>query len=137
MEEGRTVFGSTLGVVGLGKAVAVTANLKRGHDMNRTVPNHKIDGLVSGLEPFTNYNGTITAWHDSSGEYVVKHWNTEIIRYDTKTRQIADMAYWFISQTTSTLVGRLLRNLPEDAVDAYIKKINSDDRKRLARMLSR
>lgn len=105
--------------------------------MNVTVPNHKIDDLVSGLEPFTNYNGTITAWHDSSGEYVVKHWNTEIIRYDTNNRQIAKMAYGFISQTTSTLIGRLLRNLPQDAVDAYIRKINPDDRKRLSRMLSR
>jgi hypothetical protein len=105
--------------------------------VKKLVPNHKIDSLVSGLEPFTNYNGTISARHDSNGEYVVEHWATTILRYDTNQRKIVDLASSYISQTTSTLVGRLLRNLPREIVTDYLESVNHDDRKRLARMLGR
>jgi hypothetical protein len=105
--------------------------------MKTQIANHKIDGVVSGLEPFTNYNGTITAWQDSSGEYVIQHWATEILRYDMTSQKITDLAYWYISQTTSTLVGRIVRNLPKAAVIAYLSTINTGDSKRITKMLNR
>ena len=52
-------------------------------------------------------------------------------------RTIKSMAHGFISQTTSSLVGRIVRNLPDTAVDSYLAQIDSWDRKRIAKMLTR
>jgi hypothetical protein len=104
--------------------------------MNK-LANHKIGGMIAQLEPFTNYNGTITARHDSSGEYVIRHWSTEILRYDTNTNTIQSMAHGFISQTTSLLIGRIVRNLPDTPVRDYLAQIDSLDSKRISKMLAR
>ena len=105
--------------------------------MSKLIPNHAIANKIAGLEPFVNYNGTITATREESGQYVIQHWSTEILRYDMNNRTIKSMAHGFISQTTSSLVGRIVRNLPDTAVDSYLAQIDSWDRKRIAKMLTR
>ena len=104
--------------------------------MSKLIPNHAIADKIADLEPFINYNGTITATREESGQYVIQHWATEILRYDMNNRTIKSMAHGFISQTTSSLVGRIVRNLPDTAVDSYLAQIDSWDRKRIAKMLT-
>ena len=105
--------------------------------MFRRVPNHKLDQHFERLENVTNYNGTIQA--QNVGEwYVVTHWATTILEYNTQTRTIERLAHGYISQTTSTLVGRLLRSLPREAVSFCLAQLSTtapDDAKRLAKMV--
>jgi hypothetical protein len=98
--------------------------------------NYKIDSLVKELKPFTNYNGTITGELDYKGLYRITHWRTTILEYDTNTNRIIHLQVGYISQTTSTLVGRIVRSLPREAVESYLKFIVTKyDYNRLLRML--
>lgn len=98
------------------------------------IPNHKIDAKLAQWESFENYNGTISAVR--SGErYSVVHWNTVILDYNLETQTIEHLAVGYISQTTSTLVGRILRALPVPAVWRLIDSTpNRNDKKRIERM---
>jgi len=56
--------------------------------------------------------------------------------YNMRANRIDGLAEDFISHTTSTLIGRLLRNLPRQAVDAYLDgAVLESNRKRLTRMV--
>jgi hypothetical protein len=103
------------------------------------IPNHKIDQAVTLLHPFENYNGTITAEIVNAGNsqlYDVVHWRTRILTFDLNTSEIVALHAGYISQTTSTLLGRLLRNLPEHSVRHYLANapLDQEDRRRLRRM---
>lgn len=84
------------------------------------VPNHKLDGYFARLEPVENYNGTIRAYY-VDGVYTVQHWNTVIARVDSFTG-----TFWayphYISQTTATLVGRVLRSRSRDDVARWVNR---------------
>jgi hypothetical protein len=103
------------------------------------IPNHQIDSMIRELVPFTNYNSTIVARIMDKGswqEYEIFHWNTKILSYKLDTNQILDLEVRYISQTTSSLVGRILRNLPRSAVEAHLPYIvRKDDMKRVRSML--
>lgn len=79
------------------------------------VPNWKLDKLFADLVPFTNYNASIVGELRPDGIYIVTHWRTEIVRIDTTLRALGKDAvvfaeFGYISQTTSTLQGRIIRN---------------------------
>lgn len=100
------------------------------------IPNHKIDAEIRALAPFTNYNATITAEIDARGVYRIVHWRTTILEYDTNRGRINWLEVSYISQTTSALVGRILRSLPRTAVEAYLPWIvRKSDMTRVKRML--
>jgi hypothetical protein len=118
---------------------------------NNRIPNHRIDSLVADLAPFSNYNASITAYRvtsaghshlkadrDPNGTvYTVQNWRTIIAEIDTETREIIGLRHDYISQTTSRLVGRILRALPPESVERYLTDlatIRPTDAKRLARM---
>jgi hypothetical protein len=113
--------------------LAREANLK-GDTMfsttTRGVANHKIDQLLRDLVPFENYNKSIVATK-TRWDYRVTHWGTEIVRIKLVEgeRQRYDSVDFFnpayYSQTTSTLQGRILRNLltrneVENILDWYV-----------------
>jgi hypothetical protein len=101
------------------------------------IPNWKIDAEVKALNEFVNYNGTIVAVR-SGVEYIVVHWNTTILRYNLETKTISFLLEDYRSQTTSTLVGRLVRGLPRESVMSYITGVgDNSNRQRLRRMLGR
>jgi hypothetical protein len=103
------------------------------------IPNNKIDSMIRELMPFTNYNATITARIVDRGswqEYEIIHWSTKILSYKLDTNQILSLEVGYISQTTSSLVGRILRNLPKRAVEEHLPYIvRKDDMKRVRSML--
>ena len=104
------------------------------------IANHKIPEYVNSLTHFINYNATIQARLGRTAErtYEVWHWNTQILSYNEDTKRIDYLHADYISQTTSTLVGKLLRSLPEEAVNAYLESIRyerNDNYKRLSRMV--
>lgn len=100
------------------------------------IPNHKIDAEIRALAPFTNYNATITGEIDARGVYRIVHWRTTILEFDTNTREIVYLQAGYISQTTSTLLGRILRALPRDAVESFLPYIvTKHDFARVRRML--
>jgi hypothetical protein len=111
---------------------------------NARVPNYKIDSLIANLETFSNYNGSIFGWVDTytphtsvAGLYAVKHWNTRILELNLDTMEIEYLYPTVYSQTTSRLVGRIIRNLPRASVEQFLNRlnqINPTDAKRLARM---
>ena len=79
------------------------------------VPNWKLDKLLADRVPFTNYNATIVGELRPDGIYTITHWRTEIVRIDTTLRALGKDAvvfaeFGYISQTTSTLQGRIIRN---------------------------
>jgi len=99
------------------------------------IPNYQIDNRVTGFAPFENYNGTISGRYQGA-TYVVRHWGTDVLVYNMDTSTIEELAEDYISQTTSHLVARLLRNLPRQAVDAYLDgAVLESNRKRLTRMV--
>jgi hypothetical protein len=101
------------------------------------IPNWKINEQVQALNDFVNYNGTIVAVR-SGADYIVVHWNTTILRYNTETKTISFLLEDYRSQTTSTLIGRLVRSLPRESAMRYIGGVmNKDNRQRLRRMLGR
>jgi len=99
------------------------------------IPNHAMDNYIAAFATFENYNGTITGRHHGP-LYIVRHWGTDILVYNMRENRIDGLAEDFISHTTSTLIGRLLRNLPRQAVDAYLDgAVLESNRKRLTRMV--
>lgn len=98
------------------------------------IANYKIDGKLAGQDEFVNYNATITA-HRTGDLYVVWHWNTKVFEYDYQNKKIVFLALGFISQTTSTLIGRILRSLPDEVVMGLVDEL-AGDRKEQRRVLS-
>ena len=103
--------------------------------MNKRIANKRIDGFVRNLDDFENYNGTITATR-AGNLYLVWHWNTHVLTYNIYTDSISTLRADYISQTTSTLIGRLVRNLPQTAVIKYLKTSTAPmyDLNRIAKM---
>jgi hypothetical protein len=109
--------------------------LAKGGNLMR-IANYKIESQIRELKPFVNYNGTITAEIDERGIYRITHWRTTILEYDTTRDRLNWLEVGYISQTTSALVGRILRSLPRPAVEAYLPWIvRKDDFRRVKRML--
>ena len=101
------------------------------------LPNHKIGAEISKLNTFTNYNGTITATRDGNN-YRITHWRTVILDYNTDTNEIISLQDSYISQTTSTLLGRIIRALPSESVERYLGYMSpSKDKRRLIGMFTR
>lgn len=99
------------------------------------LPNREISAEIETLSPFTNYNSTIRAEVDSAGIYRITHWRTTILEFDKNTGRILFLQVGYISQTTSALVGRILRALPRQAVEDYFPHIPKHDFKRVRGML--
>lgn len=100
----------------------------------KLIPNYKIDGKLENFESFENYNRSIYAVRDGS-HYSVVHWNTVILEYDVDRKDLVFFRTYHISQTTSTLVGRIIRALPKTAFDGLLEKqINRKEAVRLLRM---
>lgn len=112
---------------------------ERGSQMAR-IANYEIDSKLEKFESFVNYNNTIvgTRW---GSRYTVVHWNTVILDYDVDKREIDTIALGYISQTTSTLLGRVIRALPQEVVEDLLKQIPHRSAQRrilsMARMLRR
>jgi hypothetical protein len=101
------------------------------------IPNHKIDEKLSDFSDFVNYNGTIHAVR-SGNRYSIIHWNTVIFEYDLSRREVSFLRTDYISQTTSTLVGRIVRALPNDALENLLFQMTvPSDIKRIAKMARR
>jgi len=109
----------------------------KGEIVNKRVPNYKLSPLLSSFSDFTNYNATIYAnTNKADNKYVVWHWNTKVLEYDLTNNKIDFLLTSYRSQTTSALVGKILRALPNEVVRAFVPLIASDyDRKRISRML--
>jgi hypothetical protein len=101
------------------------------------IANYEINGYIKKFQPFVNYNGTIVAEMSDTGIYTIVHWRTTILEYNIHTHEIVSLADWKISQTTSTLLGRILRSLPTNAVEKFLAYYSpSPNKKRLVRMLN-
>jgi hypothetical protein len=99
------------------------------------IANWKIETEISALSPFINYNGSIVATSEN-GIYAISHWNTEVLKYNINTREIMFLFTSSYSQTTSTLVGRIVRNLPRQAVVKFIVEKENLSRYDLKRIVS-
>jgi hypothetical protein len=101
----------------------------------KRLPNHKIGAEIASLNTFTNYNETISGVRDGNN-YRITHWRTVVLDYNTDTNEIISLQDSYISQTTSTLVGRILRALPSASVERYLGYMTpSKDKRRLANMI--
>lgn len=105
----------------------------------KRIANYQIDKTVNNLAPFVNYNGTIEGdilITDEAKTYSVWHWSTKILSFNLETGNIDFFNTDYFSQTTSTLQGRLLRNLPKASVAKFltIYPMTADNQKRLRRM---
>lgn len=101
------------------------------------IANYEINSLIKKFQPFVNYNGTIVATMSDEGIYTITHWRTTILEYNIHTHEIVSLATGYISQTTSTLVGRILRSLPQTAVERFLGYYSpSPEKRRLVRMLN-
>jgi hypothetical protein len=102
------------------------------------IANYKIAGLVATQSPFINYNTSIVATLNAGGLYEIIHWETKVLTYDTNTGKIVFLFPTFFSQTTSALVGRIVRNLPRQAVLDYLTntpELSKYNAKRIYKML--
>jgi hypothetical protein len=99
------------------------------------IANHKIEEHISTLTPFVNYNSSIVATRED-GLYRVWHWGTAILTYEINTGRIDYLYARNYSQTTSTLVGRIVRNLPRQAVVKFLveAELSKYDRTRIVKM---
>lgn len=98
------------------------------------IANFKIDEKLAKWESFENYNGTIHGVR-SGDRYSIVHWNTVILDYNIASKTIDTIAVGYISQTTSQLLGRIIRALPRDVVLRLIADCGSHyDKKRIERM---
>jgi hypothetical protein len=95
------------------------------------IPNHQIGKEIKAFSPFINYNKTITA-EVVGNIYTITHWTTKILDYNTETNEVVFLETTPISQTTSSLVGRIVRNLPYTAVMNYLA--NNTDKKTIRRI---
>jgi hypothetical protein len=103
---------------------------------NNRTPNWKLPNLISTYQDFSNYNHTIWA-SNSESIYLIRHWSTIVLTLDTTTNKIIHLETKSISQTTSTLVGRILRALPRATVLDYLATapIDTATKRRLSKML--
>lgn len=102
----------------------------------KRIANFKIDAEIRRFQPFVNYNASIVAEMSNEGIYTIVHWRTTILEYNIHTHEIKFLADWQISQTTSTLVGKILRALPATSVERFLAYYSpSPNKKRLIRML--
>jgi hypothetical protein len=103
------------------------------------IANYEIENHISKLADFVNYNSSIIATTQNLADeqiYTIVHWNTLILRYSITTDTIYQLDTTYHSQTTSTLVGRIVRSLPNSAVMRHFFSLDSKSTKRkLARML--
>jgi hypothetical protein len=103
----------------------------------KRVPNYKLGALLAERIPFTNYNATITATLEN-GLYEVTHWETLIWQFDTERNATGYINLNHISQTTSTLLGRILRVLPDREKSEMLERLHQTDKHnfyRVRRML--
>ena len=99
------------------------------------LPNYKINAEISSFRDFENYNRSIVGY-GSEQTYTVIHWDTPVLKYDQLQNKIVYLYGTHYSQTTSALVGRIVRSLPRSAVMSYIESLDSKQaQRRLARML--
>jgi hypothetical protein len=99
------------------------------------LPNYKINTEISSFKPFENYNLSILGVRLGES-YLISHWGTKVFEYDTARNEIVYLLDTHYSQTTSTLIGRIVRSLPRSAVMAFIEQLDSKPKqRRLARML--
>ena len=104
----------------------------------KRIPNHMIDQKIATLSEFENYNGTIRGFReDIRGHYVILHWNTLVLEYDPWYQRIEHLESDFISQTTSTLIGRILRALPRQAVTDELSRVHYESDPKRTRQLKR
>jgi hypothetical protein len=97
--------------------------------------NYKIDNEIRSFKDFENYNGTICGRRQGNS-YVMFHWSTKVLEYDLSRNEIVFLYPEHFSQTTSSLVGRIVRSLPRSAVMAFIDRLDSKPKqRRLARMV--
>jgi hypothetical protein len=99
------------------------------------LPNHKLNTEISAFKEFDNYNLSILG-RRSGNTYTITHWNTKVLEYDLSKNEIVYLYETHFSQTTSALVGRIIRSLPASAVMAFIEKLDSKPKqRRFVRML--
>lgn len=87
------------------------------------VANHSLGPLIDEAMDFTNYNQTIVGErNEDTNTYTITHWATRIFEMDLNTREIKLFRLDRISQTTSTLVGRILRSalVNWDSLEDYV-----------------
>ena len=106
------------------------------------IPNYEIDRYLPDCQNFTNYNNTIVGQRVGDSLYEVWHWNTKVFTYDYVLKEIKFIDLRHISQTTSTLIGRIIRSLPDEVVIEQLLKLTYDSKERrriasMARMLPR
>lgn len=100
------------------------------------IANFKIESEIRKFQPFVNYNASIVAEMSNTGIYTITHWRTTILEYNIHTHEIKFLMDGYISQTTSALVGRILRSLPATSVERFLAYYSpSPTKKRLLRML--
>ena len=99
------------------------------------LPNYKINTEISSFNDFENYNRSIVGVR-SGGYYSVSHWGTKVLEYDLSRDKITFLYESHYSQTTSALVGRIVRSLPRSAVISFIEQLPSKPKqRRFARMV--
>ena len=105
--------------------------------MLKRLPNYKLQSAISELADFSNYNNSIVGENVPDNLYTIFHWGTLVLTYNTASAKIEYLHKGFFSQTTSTLVGRIVRSLPRSAVVAYLSnsEISKTERKRIALMV--
>ena len=101
----------------------------------KRVANWKLDPLIRDCRPFENYNRTIIGQR-TENLFMLFHWDTCLLMYDTDTREVLKFDFSFYSQTTSTLQGRIVRNLlTMEQVGELLKQYRNDNRPDLVRRL--
>lgn len=76
----------------------------------KRIANYQIDQMFRERVPFKNYNASIVA-ENNEGLYSVWHWDTHLFSLDTNTGRVLTFNLAYYSQTTSTLQGRIVREL--------------------------
>jgi len=97
-------------------------NLQKGKTKMAKIANYEIGSKISDLAPFINYNASIVATLNADKLYKITHWHTKVLTYNTNTGEIVYLFPTSFSQTTSALVGRIVRNLPLQSVLDYLSK---------------
>lgn len=106
---GHTLYHSGEACSECGEPLA-ECNPMRNARATKRVPNHKLGHYLDNKLPFSNYNATITGYYHAD-TYVVKHWATEMfVVSKSAENKIHLFELPFISQTSSALVGRILRS---------------------------
>jgi len=106
---GHTLYHTGEACADCGESLA-ECNPMRNARATKRVPNHKLGYYLDNKLPFSNYNNTITGYYHAN-TYIVKHWATEMFAISKSAEnKIHLFELPYISQTSSTLVGRILRS---------------------------